>query len=143
VLGPAQAVANGAGYEILEFNTNFTASAAVRPLLAGNYTVVFGPAGGFVTPSNQPLTIVANQTAGITVNYALPGFSEPTLTAGILNLTLTAAPGQQFALERSTNLVNWTAIATSSANANGLVNFTDNTTTNQSKAAFYRARYVQ
>ena len=144
VLGPALAVSNGAGFEILGVNTNFTAGAAVRPLLASNYTVVFAPAAGFVTPPSQSLTIVANQTAIITVNYAAIGasFSAATLAAGILNLTLTAAPGQQFALERSTNLVNWTALATNAANANGVVSFTDNTATNQTKAAFYRARFV-
>jgi hypothetical protein len=60
----------------------------------------------------------------------------------LLTLTLTTPDSQKFALERSTNLVNWTALVTNAASANGSLSFTNNTATNHSKAAFFRVRAV-
>jgi hypothetical protein len=146
LLGPAPAVSAGAGWEVLTVNTNFINGAQLRSLAPGPYTVVFKPVAGYVAPADQTLTITANQTSTLTVNYTSSGpaasFSAATLAGGIFNLTLTATPGQQFALERSTNLVNWTAPATNTANANGVLSFTNNRAANQAQAAFYRAHFV-
>jgi hypothetical protein len=144
VLGPAGAVSAGAGWKIAQatntfFFTNMTPNYNLQP---GNYTMVFAPVSGYLTPANQSLRIVANELATVTINYQTAvRFSTATLAGGALQVSANANPGAKLAFERSTNLVNWTALTTNTAAGNGLLNFSD-PTNNARKAAFYRLRVV-
>ncbi len=124
----------------------FANDTGVHALAPGNYTLAFAAAAGYTAPANQALKITANQTATVTVTYGAAGpsarFVTEGLTNGILTLTLAAANGQKLALERTTNLVNWTALITNTAAADGTLRFTNNTATNSSRAVFFRARLV-
>ena len=67
-------------------------------------------------------------------------FTNAKLTGGLLQMVLSAGAGQNYALERSTNLVEWTSLITNTISADGTVNFTDTPATNNAKSIFYRAR---
>ena len=57
---------------------------------------------------------------------------------GRVNLTVNSTPGYGVSVDRSTNLVSWLTL-TNVVSTNGLLNFTDNSASNN-KAGFYRAR---
>ncbi len=143
-LSPTQAVAGGAGWRILELtNTTYlNDNSATYSIVPATFTLTFSPAFGFLTPANRSLQIVANQTAIIIANYTnvVAIAATPVLSNGALNLTFSAASGQRYALERSTNLVNWSSLVTNQALSNGFLNFSDSNLTNQ--RGFYRARLV-
>jgi hypothetical protein len=145
VLSPPEAIAGGAGWRITQLTnlSYFSDNLATYALPAAAYTLTFRPVFGFLTPSNRPLQIVANQTAVLTVSYTnlAPRASAPTLSSGLVNLTFIAPISQRYALEWSTNLVNWPALATNTVTVDGAVRFTDSNSPNRSKT-FYRARLV-
>ena len=64
------------------------------------------------------------------------------LNNGAFLLRLTGEPTRQYAIDATTDLVNWCALATNSASANGTFDFVDATATNYD-SSFYRARLVQ
>ncbi|HWD18530.1 MAG TPA: Calx-beta domain-containing protein [Verrucomicrobiae bacterium] len=146
VLQPSGAVAAGAGWKIVSIGGAFSADASVHGLAPGTYTLTFAPATNYVTPPNQVIKITANQMATITVTYGNPPpsafFSKVNLTGAILTLSLATSNGQHFALERSTNLINWSALVTNTAASDGSLSFTNNTATNNGKAVFFRLRAV-
>ncbi|HWD18526.1 MAG TPA: Calx-beta domain-containing protein [Verrucomicrobiae bacterium] len=146
-LAPPGVVSAGAAWKIVENpGSAFANDGAAHALAPGTYTLSFAAATGYVAPANQTLKISANQTASLTATYGSVGpsarFAGFGLTNGFLTLSLTTANGQKFALETSTNLVTWRAVLTNTAASNGSLSFTNNTATNNSKAAFFRVRYV-
>jgi len=123
-------------------STYYTNTAATYTLPAGTYTITFRPVSGFTTPPNLTLVVTANQTASVIVNYTSGG---PLITSGTIvgsnfQLTVGATSGQKIALERSTDLVHWTAVVTNTAPANGAVTFSDSISSTAQRAVFYRAR---
>jgi hypothetical protein len=146
-LGPAAALAEGAGRLISQLTnkTYFTDTSQTYSLPAGTYTITFRPIPGYLTPANLILQLTAGEKAIVTDTYvAVAGgaakFTSESLSGGLLQMALSAGAGQNYALERSINLVNWTPLTTNTVAAGGTVTFTDTPATNNSKAVFYRAR---
>lgn len=63
------------------------------------------------------------------------------LASGAFLLRLTGEPGRQYAIDATTDFVDWFALKTNSAAADGTFDFLDDTATNFS-SSFYRARLV-
>src|SRR5204863_3934379 len=61
------------------------------------------------------------------------------LNNGAFLLQLTGEPGRQYAIDASTDFVDWFALKTNSAGRDGTVDFLDATATNYTRS-FYRAR---
>jgi uncharacterized repeat protein (TIGR03803 family) len=121
---------------------NITASystAATNDSPAGTYPIV----PSLVDPDNRQTNYTITLIAGtLTVTLVQPNFSSATVTGNQLEMVLTGETGQQYALERSTNLINWSPLITNTVSANGTVNFTDTPGTNNSQSVFYRALLV-
>ena len=86
--------------------------------------------------------MTGNQTNILAVNYVnlQPKGVPLTLSNGSVNLTFTNAPvGQRYAMERSTNLIDWASLLTNQVPADGVLRFTNSTILPK---AFYRARLV-
>ena len=108
--------------------------AAARPFAAGT--------NGFVRLSNNASNSVVIAD-GVRFSFVGP-LAPVTMNAivrendGRVNLAVSSTPGYGVWLERTTNLTTWTPL-TNLLNTNGVINFTDNSASNQS-AGFYRAR---
>ena len=150
IISPAGAIAAGAAWQIaaLSATNYYSSNSAVYELPAGSYTVVFRAAAGYLTPTNATLNVVGGQTATLNVTYAagggptVPGLVAPAIQNGTLQLTITGAANEKIAIERSTNLVNWTAVVTNTVGAGGAVSFWDALSANRPRA-FYRAQVVR
>ncbi len=99
---------------------------------AGNYWVVVSNAAGSVTSEIAVLTIATG---------AKPEFAIPTIqTDGTIQLILKGTEGQAYAIDASTNLIDWVLLITIT-NTNSSVSIMDFTTNAPKK--FYRSRVVQ
>ncbi len=104
---------------------------AVNNLGAGNYSFTakaFDALGA--TTNSAAVNIFVQTNATIT--------SSASLTGGSFRLTLNGIAGQTYAIEASSNLLNWSALFTNVAPANVFI-VTDTTSTNVLKR-FYRTR---
>lgn len=86
----------------------------------------------------------ASSTTKMNVDYVrsytfipTPVMSATNLGAGKMALSFSGVAGSSYVLERSTNLLNWTNVATNTAPPDGLIVHTNTTTEN---AAYYRTR---
>jgi hypothetical protein len=146
LLEPASDLSSNAGWRILQLTDTgyYNDNSAIYGLVAAtNYTLSFRPVPGFLTPSNRPLTVTANQTNIVTVIYTniVPQNVVSGFTNAAFTLAFTAPSGQRYALERSTNFANWTPLLTSTVPAGGTLRFT-NSGLNNIPNAYYRARFV-
>jgi parallel beta-helix repeat protein len=145
IVEPPEAVSAGAGWRILELTNAlfFNDNAATYELPPATYTVTNQPIFGFLTPSNWQLAIVGNQTAIVTNRYVslAPRAAAPVWSNGTLGLRFSTPAGQRYAIEGSTNLVNWTPLVTNTVTANGLLSFTVTNLTSPPRG-FYRARLL-
>ena len=64
------------------------------------------------------------------------------LPNGAFLLRLSGEPGRNYAVEATTDFVDWFALKTNTAGLDGTFDFLDTTATNYSES-FYRARLVQ
>jgi len=101
-----------------------------QPTDAGTYVVVITNLSGSTTSAPASLTIRTRPLIG----------SIALLTNGNPKFTLTGTPGDQYALEYSTNLIDWTSGATLT-NLTGTLQFTDTDSTNFIQR-FYRCRLL-
>ncbi|MDB6122573.1 MAG: hypothetical protein JWQ71_1566 [Pedosphaera sp.] len=100
---------------------------------AGNYSVVVSNMVSWVFSTNALLTVTqATQPAQFQSINELPD--------GTINLSLSGELGSHYALDGSSNLVDWIEI-TNFANSNGTYQFNDGSSTNSS-LRFYRARLI-
>jgi hypothetical protein len=149
ILSPAAAIAAGAAWQIaaLSATNYYSSNSAVYELPAGSYAVVFRAATGYLTPTNATLNVVGGQTATLNITYVaasgstVPRLVAPAIAKGMLQLTITGTANEQVAIERSTDLVNWTAVVTNTIGAGGSVGFSDALSANRPRA-FYRAQVV-
>jgi hypothetical protein len=148
-LGAPQALAAGAGWRVQQLtNQNYFSNNSVVYSLpaSSNYTLLFRGIPGFLAPTNRPLAITADQTTSVMAYYLYtnvsPWAASPVLGAGgVLQLTYLGYAGKRYAMEESTNLLNWVPLATNPVPPDGLLHF--NKTNSPAKGrAFYRARYV-
>jgi len=97
---------------------------------AGSYSVLVTNTIGAVTSSNALLTVSPPQP---------PQFlSVSVLANGLVQMVLGGQPGASYAIDGSSNLVNWIPL-TNFVNTNGTCLFTDTASTNH-PVGFYRAR---
>ena len=78
-------------------------------------------------------------TEWVTVKYPAPPKIEKK-ASGAMHLEFRTMPGQQYSLEASTNFLNWVNLVTSTADANGIVQF-DDTNAPTIPYRFYRGSY--
>jgi hypothetical protein len=144
LIQPTQALVAGGGWRLVgSGQTNYVNdNAASYGLLPATYEVEFRPAEGFSTPTNRPVTIVADQTAVLPIEYIV---GPPGLTAWLdqpeqrLRLRLTGVSGLGYLIEASTNLLAWGPLATNLSLANGQWEIADSNPANL-RWRFYRAR---
>ncbi|MDB6110643.1 MAG: Immunoglobulin I-set domain protein [Pedosphaera sp.] len=96
----------------------------LQPSDVGSYSVVITNAAGSVTSSSAGLVITQLKIASLAS------------TNGGWRLTLTGAPGSGYEIQTSTNLTDWTLLATL-VNTNGTLQYSDSVATN-SPQRFYR-----
>ena len=137
-------VTNGLSRIILNVGTNTTVSGSngafsFAGLLTGSYLVTPHSTNYSFAPSNQTIFVGTNATnaAGINVtnadfiatlvstnsgstNAPLPRPAQPSFQFQIYG-----SPGHLYEIQASTNLTTWTVISTSTADANGRVQFTE------------------
>lgn len=101
----------------------------------GQYTLGFRLDAYTTTPSSLTLTNVVTGFYGITNPPVL--LMTANATNGPAQITLTGATGFYSLLQSSTDLTNWTSVATL-VNSNGVVQFSDPSSTNQARR-YYRA----
>lgn len=99
---------------------------------AGNYWVVVTNELGRATSAVAVLTV----TTTVKPQFTIPEL----LSGGLIKLTIKGVPGQVYALETSTNLIDWTTLAVIT-NTNSSVVFQDSAT--NAPRRFYRSRLVQ
>ncbi|MGO9199269.1 MAG: Ig-like domain-containing protein [Limisphaerales bacterium] len=149
LISPAAAIAAGAAWQIaaLSASSYYSNNSAVYELPAGNYTVVFRAAAGYVTPTNATLNVVGGQAVTLNITYAaatgptVPGLLAPAIAKGMLQFIITGSANERIAIERSTDLESWTTVITNTLGAGGSVSFSDALSTNRARA-FYRAQVV-
>ena len=80
----------------------------------------------------------------VTAEPSYPFWLDPVqrLNSGAFLLRLTGEPGRQYAIDVTSDFVDWFALKTNSAGTDGRFDFQDTTATNYSHS-FYRARLVQ
>jgi hypothetical protein len=78
-------------------------------------------------------------TEWVTIKYPSPPKIEKKPN-GAMHLEFRTTPGQQYSLEASTNFLNWVSLVTTTADANGLVQF-DDTNAPTIPHRFYRGSY--
>jgi hypothetical protein len=148
-LGPAQALATGAGWRVQQLtNQNyFSNNSVVYSLPASpNYTLSFRNIPGFLAPTNRSLVVKADQTTSVMAYYLYtnvsPRAASPVLGAGgVLQLTYLGYAGKRYAIEESTNLLKWAPLVTNPVPPDGLLHF-NKTNSSPKTRAFYRARLV-
>jgi hypothetical protein len=108
---------------------------AVQQTNAGNYTVLVSNPIASVTSLAAMLTVTNNGSSNL---FKL--LSVSLLPNRQAQVTITGYPGEQYSIEGSTNLLNWSALG-STTNALGTAQFLDTANTNVSRC-FYRARLI-
>jgi hypothetical protein len=145
MMDPSQVLATNSGWNILQLTdtTYFNDDSAVYGLPAGSFTLTFRPVPGFITPPNRALTVTANQTNLLTVIYTnlVPQDPVSSFSNAAFRLAFTAPTGQRYALERSTNLLDWVTLVTNQVPSGGTLRYTNSGLGNVPKA-YYRARFV-
>lgn len=131
---------------------------AIDPTSAGGATITLSSKGDTIL-YNPPGALIGADTFTVEVTDGLatikctitvlviedPAFNSknpPQLTmeqSGALTIAFTGIPGRNYKILRSTNLVNWTPIATVMASSTGKVTFTDPSPPQPS--AFYRITF--
>jgi len=103
--------------------------------------VQLADAGDYDVTASNPAGAVTSAAAGLAVSVRpVIGYMEM-LPDGNPRLTLNGTPGDRYALDATTNLLDWSEIATIT-NLTGTVQFTD-VATPASAHRFYRARLVE
>jgi sugar lactone lactonase YvrE len=142
---PTNLIAQGAGWRVKDGpDPNWISNSSLYyPLAPGPIIIEFRPVIGYNTPSNLTVNVTANQTTIINVSYvAAPSlFSVPSQSSdGSLHLALQGASGKVYAIQTSSNLVNWTDLLFLT-NSSG-TNFFTNTPTIGVDKEFFRARQL-
>lgn len=119
---------------------------AIGGATASSYTVASAQtnnAGSYAVVVTNTLGVVTSSNALLTVNTAVqaPQFqSVSVLPNGTVQMVLNGQAGSSYAIDGSSNLVDWTLLTTF-VNTNGTYQFTDTSSTNK-PLGFYRARLL-
>jgi hypothetical protein len=151
-LGPPQALAAGAAWAVTNLTNQTwysTSSLCGLPIpeLGFQYTLKFRSIPGFIAPTNRPLVLSDSGPKGVQLYYVYTNLSPRAeslaiRTNGTLAFTFLASAGKQYALEESTNLIDWVSQVTNEVPADCLLRFVK-TNSPAEASTFYRARYVR
>lgn len=94
------------------------------------------PVGGYGDRTNSVTKMNVDYVRSYTLPPIAPLLTATNLGAGKLVISFNGSAGLSYVLERSTNLLNWTGVATNTPPASGFVTVTNTVT---SDAAYYRA----
>jgi hypothetical protein len=123
LLGPPSVMAAGGAWRVPERNIAYNTNANLRiPLAAGAFTIEIKPLAGWLSPSNQPSAVNANQVILLPENYLeLP--SSLNLKANG-SLSLSGAQGLAYRIESTTNLgpSNWTTLTNMTFTSTNITN---------------------
>lgn len=123
-------------------------SSAHSAVTLNNGSILYVPALNFAGPDSFNYTLQdtrgATAVGSVSVNVSVPAGSGPSVlgvTAGSGGATVDFAgvPGQSYAIEASSDLVNWVIIGSAVAGSNGLYSYTDASTALYSQR-YYRSR---
>ncbi|MGA2866771.1 MAG: GH25 family lysozyme [Verrucomicrobiota bacterium] len=140
---PSGAVSAGAQWQV-DSGPWQSSGATVSGLSVGSHTMAFSTVSGWTTPGNQTVGINANQTTTTTGTYLPAGAPLPpqltgaTVGNGMFGFVLHGPSGSNYVIQVSSNLVNWTILATNVIPAGGARYIDDPITTNRTRR-FYRA----
>jgi hypothetical protein len=148
-VGP-QPLAADAGWRITQVTNEiyFSGDPVIYSLPASpNYTLSFRDVPGYRAPTNRSLVITADQITSVMAYYTYtnvsPRAESPVInTNAAFQLTFLAQAGKHYAIEESTNLLNWMPLVTNQVPPSGLLHFTKTNSTAEA-SAFYRARLVR
>jgi hypothetical protein len=118
-LGPPAAVQAGAGWRLTNDPAFSSATNYIRAVLSTNaFAVEFKQIAGWITPTNQAVTVLPNQ---ITTYAGFYSVSNPTLSANSVGIALRGTTGTTYRIERSSTLKSgtWAAISTNTITTNG------------------------
>ncbi|MDE3067354.1 MAG: DUF5050 domain-containing protein [Verrucomicrobiota bacterium] len=142
-LAPAGAVSVGAQWQV-DGGAFQNSGATVSGLSVGSHLVAFKPVSGWTTPSSQNVTVNADQTTTATGTYIPISSGQPQLSGvsmskdGMFHFTLNGPVGTNYAIEVSSNLVNWMILSTNTIPASGATNIINAVQPNW-PMRFYRA----
>jgi hypothetical protein len=138
---PPAVVAAGAKWQV-DGGTLQAGGVTLSGLLPGSHTVGFSTVLGWVTPSNQVVTVTNALTTSAATTYFnysdLPQLSGMTVRPGAVQLVLNGAAGSICVIEASSNLASWSPVFTNTVPAAGSMLLNDPGAAGQ-KQRFYRA----
>ena len=121
-LAPAGAVSSGAQWQV-DGGAWQSSGATVSGLAAGSHTVAFSTVSGWITPSSQTVTIIADNTATTSGTYIQGGFSF-TVNGTAITITGYSGPGDVLAIPSTLPGVNGTVTAIGQAAFQGFSSLT-------------------
>ena len=140
---PAAAITNGAQWGL--DNGGWLASGTTVPNLSlGSHSIFFESASGFITPTNQTITVVPGQSTNVTVTYGSIVLLENILAqpgnSFAFNCLVTA--GLTFQVQFATNLAqtSWSDLGPSMSATNAMTPFVDTSATNGQR--YYRIKIL-
>jgi len=140
---PAAAITNGAQWGL--DNGGWLASGTtVSNLSLGSHSIFFESASGFITPTNQTITVVPGQSTNVTVTYGSIVLLENILAqpgnSFAFNCLVTA--GLTFQVQFATNLAqtSWSDLGPSMSATNAMTPFVDTSATNGQR--YYRIKIL-
>jgi hypothetical protein len=141
VITPPGVVSAGAKWQV-DGGTFQASGATLSGLLPGSHTITFNTLLGWDTPASQSVSITNLLTSSTTGSYTVistqPGqLSGTAMSGGSLQYVVSGHVGSSYVSQVSTDLVNWTDLATNTIPAGGFVLITDTNTTVFSRR-FYR-----
>ena len=151
-LDPPQALAAAAaGWRVLELtNQTYYGNDAIYSLPLSNapaqYTLTFRAIPGYLAPANRALPLIAGQITGVMAYYVYTNLMPRAVSAtaganGVFKITYLGSAGKLYAIQESTNLINWVTLTTNQIPDDGLLHFI--TTNAPAKIlAFYRASLI-
>lgn len=138
-LSPAPAVAAGARWQV-DGGTFQASGVTLSGLSPGTHAIGFNTVLGWITPSNQTVTITdgLTATAGAIYYVRMPQLAGMAVAGGGFQFVLNAQAGSNCVIEVSSDLVTWSPFSTNTVPESGSISVNDPAIATQARR-FYRA----